>query len=113
MNKRTYTTNAKCPRCGEYMLLSPVEDYCLTCENCCEDFYSMEVYKIIGDYFEISIDMSINEYETMLEDIKKNFQDSYFIGYDEMMGVCDIGFEDIPNCDRVKDIIKYFNLVEI
>lgn len=113
MEKRKYTLNAKCPRCGEYMLLSPIDDYCLYCHNCEEDFYSFEVSDIVGDYFEIRIDINISEYKTMLEDIKENFQDTCFIGYDDVIGVCDIGFKNIPNCQRIKDIIKYFNLIEV
>ena len=113
MDKRTCITNVKCPRCREYMLLSPISDYRLTCESCCEDFYEIEVHEIIGDYFEISINMSIDEYKTMLEDIKKTFKDSCFIGYDDVKGVCDIGFKDIPTSERIKYIIKYFNIVEI
>lgn len=113
MSKRNYTLNAKCPRCGEWLLLSPVDDYCLYCENCEEDFYSIEVHKIMGDWFEVTIDMSIDEYKAMLESIKENFKDTCFIGYDDIMGVCDIGFKTIPNCKRVKDIINFFNLAEI
>ena len=113
MNKRSYTLNTKCPKCGEWLLLSPVDDYCLYCENCEEDFYSIEVHKIMGDWFEVTVDMSIDEYKTMLESIKESFKDACFIGYDDTMGVCDIGFETIPNCKRVKDIIHFFNLVEM
>ena len=112
MNKRKYLLNVKCPRCGQWMLLSPVDDYPLYCPNCEEDFYSIEVYnEICGDWFEVSVIMSFDEYKAMLESIKENFKDACFIGYDDM-GVCDIGFETIPSCERVKDIIKFFNLVE-
>lgn len=112
MNKRNYTLNVKCPRCGEFMLLSPVNDYSLYCSNCEEDYYRFEVNKIYGDWFEVTIDMSFDEYKNMLESIKENFKDSCFIGYDDGMEVCDIGFETIPDCERVKDIINFFNLVE-
>lgn len=111
MNKRNYTLDVRCPRCGEWMLLSPVDDYSLYCPNCDEDFYSIEVHEIIGDYFEVTIDMNISEYREMFEDAKENFAEAR-ISYDEFMGVCDIGFKKIPDCKRVKDIIKFFNLVE-
>lgn len=109
--KRKYTLNVKCPKCKEWMLLSPVTDYSLYCENCDEDFYGIEIKEIYGDWFEVSIDMSIEEYKLMLDSIKEYFEDACFIGYDEMMGVCDIGFDNVPDCERVKNIIDFFNLV--
>ena len=112
MNKRDYFTNAKCFRCKEQLLLSPINDYCLYCKDCEEDFYSIEVNEIMGDWFEISICMSIDEFEEMLESTKEKFKDACFIGYDNAIEVCDIGFEDIPDSKRIKDIIKYFNLIE-
>ena len=112
--KRIYTTNARCPRCNEYLRLSPVEDYVFYCEHCEEDFYGIEIKQVMGDWFEITIDMSKDEYNAMLESIKENFKDSCFIGYDDVfdMNVCDIGFDKIPSGKRVKDIVKYFNLIE-
>lgn len=111
--KRKYMTNAYCPRCKKLMLLSPVDDYSLYCPDCEEDFYGFEIKDNIGgDWFEVTIVMSFNEYKNMLESIKENFKDTCFIGYDDYMEVCDIGFETIPDCNRVKDIIKFFNLIE-
>lgn len=113
MNKRTYTLNVKCPKCGEWMKLSPVDDYPLYCNHCEEDFYSIEIHEILGDFFEVTIDIGYDEYKMMLEAIKETFKDACFIGYDDFMEVCDIGFENIPDSKRVKDIIKFFNLVEM
>lgn len=113
MSKRNYTLNVKCPKCGEWLMLSPVDDYCLYCNNCEEDFYSIEIHEILGDWFEVTIDMNYDEYKAMIWSIKENFKDACFIGYDTLMDVCDIGFENIPDCNRVKDIIEFFNLVEM
>lgn len=114
MNKRNYTLNVKCPRCGEWLKLSPVEDYVFYCEHCEEDFYGIEVGQIYGDWFEVTIDITKEEFNAMLESIKENFKDSCYIGYDDVcnMNVCDIGFDKIPSGERVKDIVKYFNLTE-
>lgn len=112
MTKRDYFTNARCPKCREQMILSPVADYSLYCEVCEEDFYTIEVHEIMGDFFEVSVCMSSKEFYGMLEAIKANFKDACFIGYDDLMEVCDIGFENIPNGKRVRDIINFFHLIE-
>ena len=114
MNKRNYITNARCPKCKEQLLLSPVEDYVFYCEHCEEDFYSIEICQVLGGCFNILIDMNINEFKDTHESIKKKFEDSCCIKYNDMfnMNVCVIGFREIPNNKRVKDIIKYFNLIE-
>lgn len=109
MNKRMYSLNAKCPKCRKWLMLSSVNDYSLTCPNCNEDFYGNENLEICGDWFEITIVMDFYEYKEMLESIKENFKDACFSGY-SIMEVCDIGFDHIPNSERVKDIIKFFNL---
>ena len=111
-DKREYFTNARCPRCNTQLLLSAVDDYPLYCEQCNEDFYGIEVREILGDFFEVSIYMSREEFYAMLDRIKEAFPDACFIGYDDMMGVCDIGFEDIPSGNRAKSINSFFNLVE-
>ena len=109
MNKKMYSLNAKCPKCGKWLMLSPVNEYSLTCPYCDEDFYDNENLEICGDWFEITIVMDFYEYKEMLESIKENFKDVCFSGY-SIMEVCDIGFDHIPNNERVKDIIKFFNL---
>lgn len=112
--KRNYTLNVKCPRCGEWLKLSPVEDYVFYCEHCNEDFYGIEIRKVMGDWFEVTIDMPFDEFESMYESIKENFTDACHVGYDKVfdMNVCDIGFDEIPSAKRVKDIIKFFDLEE-
>lgn len=114
MNKRNYITNARCPRCGKQLFLSPVEDYVFYCEHCDEDFYGIEVKQFIGSRFEILIDMNKNEYNAILESIKENFKDSCYIRYNNVfnMNECIIEFDKIPSGERAKDIVKYFNLTE-
>lgn len=36
-------TEKKCPRCGEYLLLSDVDEYDYVCVNCDENYYKSEV----------------------------------------------------------------------
>ena len=84
MTKRDYFTNARCPKCKEQMLLSPVTtDYALYCEVCDEDFYTIEVHEIMGDFFEVSICMSREELYSMRDSIKASFKDACFKGYDD------------------------------
>ena len=66
MDKRDYVLNATCPRCGGWLMLSPVDEYSLCCPNCEEDFYSFEVNQIYGDWFEITIFMSYSQFENIL-----------------------------------------------
>lgn len=120
MKKKIYWTNAECPRCKRDLLLSPVEDYVFYCEHCDEDFYGFETRQIWGDWFEITINMKEEEFNTILKSIKENFKDACFIGHDnyntisndDNFHVCDIGFSEIPSGERVKDIINFFNLME-
>lgn len=110
MNNKNYTLNIKCPNCGKWLTLSSIDDYCFYCQFCNEHFNKDEINQIYGDWFEISIDMSIKEFETMLETINKEFADACFIGYDEAFNICDIGFNNFPDCNKIKDIIDFFNL---
>lgn len=109
---REYITNAHCPRCHKMLRLSPVTDYVFYCEECDEDFYGIEVNDIRGDFFEISPVMSYEEYQKSLPEIKKNFKDAIFIGFDDVMEVCDISFDDFPSSKRIKEIMKFFALEE-
>lgn len=112
---RDLRTNTQCPRCGKVycMTLSPIKDYSLTCEECYEDFYRIEIKEFLGEYFEIYINMTMEEYENIREELKDKFKNASFIGYDNMVNICDISYENIPEEKELKEIIKYFNPKEI
>lgn len=112
---RDLRTNVQCPRCKKvyHMTLSPIKDYSLTCEECDEDFYGIEIKEFLGEYFEIYINMTMEEYENIREELKDKFKNASFIGYDNEVKVCDISYENIPEEKELKEIIKYFNPEEI
>lgn len=110
---KSYITNGTCPKCGKQLYTSDVESYTFVCHECDENYYGIEVKKILGDWFEVSIVMTSNMFESNLDKIKKAFKDACFIGFDETCreygcGLCDIGFENIPSAERMHELNMFF-----
>lgn len=47
LEKRFKKVHAICPKCGHHMVKSDLPDYSFLCENCDENFYSMEVKQYV------------------------------------------------------------------
>lgn len=43
MNKRTYFTNQRCPKCGNLLRTSDLPQYSFVCPSCDENFYGIEL----------------------------------------------------------------------
>ena len=93
MNK--YYTSASCPKCGRQLKTSDVEGYSFVCEECDENFYTMEVKGNKSDLFEINIPMTSAAFRTLepkLLELTKNYKCD-FLGHDDYCNLTDIGWE--------------------
>lgn len=116
----TYLTSGKCPRCGKQLKTSDIEGYAFVCEDCDENFYTIEVNENLSDLYEVNIKMTTEEFENKKEDLIK-ISEKYkctFLGHDEECQLVDFGWEKgFPDSDTlndfVKDIQKLFNQLKI
>ena len=100
-------TTACCPKCGKELLLSNLPDYTFQCEECDEDFYRMEVKEFNGDFFEISFTQPYRNYFEENESLLQAIADKYnvpYLGFDELIGFVDFGFEEIPSSETIHTI---------
>lgn len=97
--KKTFRTNAVCPRCGKHLQTTDVYGYDFTCKECDENIYSFEVKRVDSEILEISIPMDAETFKTNLEKLK-NIADVYdcdFLGFDDTCNIMDIGWDVYKN----------------
>ena len=82
---RTFLTNAICPKCGNFLKTSDIEGYGFVCDDCDENFYSIETNVPFDDYFEISVKMTADKYKKHEEKLRELVEkyDCDFLGFDE------------------------------
>ena len=108
-----FLTTAKCPKCNKLLHLSLVDGYSLYCQCCDKNFYNVEVRELAEDWFNVIVSMSYEEYVCIVrllrEQLKEDFCKIYYLGYNCNRKVCELGFKNIPDGKRVKEVIKFFN----
>lgn len=106
---RTFLTNAICPKCGNFLKTSDIEGYGFVCDDCDENFYSIETNVPFDDYFEISVKMTADKYKKHKEKLRELVEkyDCDFLGFDEFFSQLDnIGWKNIPNSDVINSFVK-------
>lgn len=110
---KKFFTSGRCPKCRKQLFTSDIEGYGFYCEDCDENFYSIEVKENLSDLFEISIVMPTDFFKKHLETLRE-IADKYnccFLGHDdisgESCGFTDFGWEDdIPNSEIINSFVK-------
>lgn len=109
MNVKSLLTNACCPKCGQQLKTSDIKGYGFLCENCDENFYTIEVKVPHGELSTISIKMSSEQFTKLLHELN-NLCSKYgcsFLGHDDEMDYTDFGWEDgFPESQIMNDFTE-------
>lgn len=93
--KRTFRTNARCPRCGRRLHTTDVFEYGFVCLYCDENMYVFEVRDLDSAFLKIRISMPAEVYERMEEKLLK-IVETYacdFLSHDNDCNIMDIGWD--------------------
>lgn len=107
--RRTYNTSAICPKCGRELTTSDLNGYSFLCEECDENFFTIEIIKKSSDFWEINIPMSLYDWEkhmSQMDAISEKYHCD-FLGYDDIVEIMDIGWEKgFPVSDVLNQLIE-------
>lgn len=101
--RKTYRTNCICPKCGNLLFTSDINGYPFVCKECDENFYGIEVADIDGDIVEMSARMDVDVFamnESLLQEATDETAVDY-LGYDDLLGQVDIGWEEMPGEEQI------------
>ena len=113
--KKIFRTNVICPKCGKHLYTTDVYGYDFTCKECDENILSFEVKKVDAEILEISIPMSVENYEKNEEKLK-DIADVYncdFLGFDDTCNTIDIGWDVYKNSNTPSYIPDSIILYEV
>lgn len=113
--KKTFKTNAICPRCGKALYTTDIYGYDFTCKECNENFYSFEIKKVGSEILEISIPMTVEIYEANLIKLQEiaEVYDCNFLGFDDTCDTMDIGWDVYKNAETPSYIPNFLILYEV
>ena len=110
----TYYTSAVCPKCGKLLKTSDVKGYAFVCEECDENFCTVEIRQNLADLYEINIPMSTSEFRKLKSKLLK-LTDIYkcdFLGHDNFCNLTDIGWEKgFPDSDTMNQFIDELEVI--
>lgn len=134
MNKRTYFTNQRCPKCGNLLRTSDLPQYSFVCPSCDENFYGIELEEkpklpfdfvpcsFATNFFErqnskktiLSISIAVIEeflYDSKLyKDLEKICKQwDAICGYDKYSERLYVEFNEIPSNMQVQEIAIRFD----
>jgi len=105
---KKHLTSGKCPKCGKQLKTSDVKGYAFVCEECDENFYTLEVKENFADFFEINIEMTNAIFINNLDELKA-ISDKYkcsFFGHDDNCQLTDFGWDNsFPDSDTLNNFI--------
>lgn len=106
---KTYGTSGVCPKCGKQLYTSDVKGYSFVCKECDENFYTVETKECSGDFWEINVPATLDEFERNLSEWQEisNKYNCDFLGYDDVAKLMDIGWKNgFPESDILNKFVK-------
>lgn len=93
--KRTFKTNAICPKCGNFLNTTDISGYGFLCKQCDENFFSFEAEESGADVFKLQIPTSYSSFSRNVEELHEIAEDyGMDFYYEESSGIVHISWKN-------------------